>query len=144
MSFENVVWMGADEMNRRERHNYLTVFADLLAKRVISATPGKDASVWEAFAAELLRHNGHPKAIQHLAIDMRIAPIKVVSNNFHNAQVVYDKFHVTTNVVDACDQVQKAESRSNARKPNQLERTRWMWHKKRVKRTGRNPRSGSR
>ncbi len=45
LSFENVVWVGADEMNRRKGHNYLTVFAELLAKRVIFATPGKDATV---------------------------------------------------------------------------------------------------
>ena len=55
LSFENVVWVGADEMNRRKGHNYLTVFADLVAKRVLFATPGKDASVWEAFAGELQR-----------------------------------------------------------------------------------------
>jgi transposase len=58
LSFDTVVWVGADEMNRRKGHNYLTVFADLVAKRVLFATPGKDASVWAAFAAELLRHNG--------------------------------------------------------------------------------------
>jgi transposase len=67
LSFDTVVWVGADEMNRRKGHNYLTVFADLAAKRVLFATPGKDAAVWAAFAAafaaELLRHNGHPKAI---------------------------------------------------------------------------------
>jgi hypothetical protein len=50
LSFDNVVWVGADEMNQRKGHNYLMVFADLLAKRVLFATPGKDAS-WEAFAA---------------------------------------------------------------------------------------------
>jgi hypothetical protein len=55
LSFENVVWVGADEMNRRKGHNYLTVFADLLAKRVLFATPGKDASVWGTFAGELLQ-----------------------------------------------------------------------------------------
>jgi transposase len=70
LSFDNVVWVGADEMNRRKGHNYLTVFADLVAKRVLFVTLGKDARVWAAFAAELLRHNGHPKAIQHVAIDM--------------------------------------------------------------------------
>jgi hypothetical protein len=63
LSVENMVWVGADETNRRKGHNYLTVFADLVAKRGLFATSGKDASVWEAFAAELLRHNGHPKAI---------------------------------------------------------------------------------
>ena len=132
LSFDNVVWVGADEMNRRKGHNYLTVFADLLAKRVLFATPGKDASVWEAFAAELLRHNGHPKAIQYVAIDMSPAYIKWVSNNLGNAQVVYDKFHVIQNVVEACDRVRKVESRSNAGKRDLLERTRWMWLKNRV------------
>ncbi len=73
LSFENVIWVGADEMNRRKGHNYLTVFADLLAQRVLFDTPGKDASDWAAFATELLRHSGHPKAIQYVAIDMSAA-----------------------------------------------------------------------
>ncbi len=62
LSFDNVVWVGAD----------------LLAKRELFATPSKDASVWEAFAAELLRHNGHPKAIRRVAIDMSAAYTKGV------------------------------------------------------------------
>jgi transposase len=132
LSFDNVVWVGADEMNRRKGHNYLTVFADLLAKRVLFATPGRDASVWEAFAAELLRHNGHTKAIQYVAIDMSAAYIKGVNGNLWNARVVYDKFHVIQNVVEACDRVRKVESRSNAGKRDLLERTRWMWLKNRV------------
>ena len=132
LSFENVVWVGADEMNRRKGHNYLTVFADLLAKRVLFATPGKDASVWEALAAKLLRHNGHPKAIQHVAIDMSAAYTKGVSDNLGNARGVYDKFHVIQNVVEACDQIRKIESRADAGKRDLLERTRWMWLKNRV------------
>ena len=132
LSFDNVVRVGADEMNRRKGHNYLTVFADLMTKRVLFATPGKDALVWGAFAGELLRHNGHPKAIQYVAIDMSPAYIKGVSDNLGNAQVVYDKFHVIQNVVEACDRVRKVESRSNAGKRDQLERTRWMWLKNRT------------
>ncbi len=76
LSFENLVWVGANEMNRRQGQNYLTVFADLLAKQVIFAAPGKDASVWEAFDKELLWHNGHPKAIRYAAIDMSAACTK--------------------------------------------------------------------
>jgi transposase len=64
LSFGNVVWVGCDEMNRRKGHNYLTVFADLLTKRVLFVKPGRDASVWEVLAAELLLHNGHPKAVK--------------------------------------------------------------------------------
>ncbi len=132
LSLDNVVWVGGDKMNRRKGHNYLTVFADLLAKRVLFATPGKGASVWESFAAELLRHNGHPKAIQYVAIDMSAAYIKGVSDNFGNAQLVYGQYHVIQNIVEACDGVRKVESRSNAGKREQLERMRWMWLKNRV------------
>lgn len=60
-------------MNRRKEHNFLTVFADLMTKKVLFATPGKDAPVREAFGAELLRHNEHPKASQYEAIDMSAA-----------------------------------------------------------------------
>jgi transposase len=132
LSFDTELWVGADKMNRRKGHKYLTVFTDLVANRVLFATPGKDASVWAAFAAELLRHNGHPKAIQHVAIDMSAVYTKGVSNNLGNVQVVSDKFHVIQNVVEACDQVRKAESRADAGKRNRLERTRWMWLKNQV------------
>ena len=67
LSWEDVVWVGADEMNRRKGHNYLTVFVDLQAKRVLWAVEGKDAGVWERFVQALARHNGHPKAITQVA-----------------------------------------------------------------------------
>ncbi len=94
--------------------------------------PGKNASVWKAFAAGLLRNTGQPKAIQPAAIDMSAAYTRGVSDNFGNARVVYHKFHVTQNVVEACDQVRKAESRADAGKLDRLERPRWMWLKNRV------------
>lgn len=129
LSLEDAVWVGADEMNRRKGHNYLTVFADLVQKRVIFATPGKDASTWERFAAELLRHNGHPKAITQVAIDMSAAYAKGVRENFGNARIVYDKFHMVQNVVEACDKVRRTESRLNPESQERLERTRWLWRK---------------
>ena len=54
--------------------------------------------------------------------------------------MVYDKFHVIQNVVETCDQVQKADSRSgngrdrrsDAGKRELLEPTRWVWLKNRA------------
>ena len=40
LSFDKVVWVGADGINRRKGHNHQTVFADLMTKRVLFATPG--------------------------------------------------------------------------------------------------------
>ncbi len=138
LNFDNVVWVGADQMNRRKGRNYLTVFPDLVAKRVRFATPGKDASVWPTFAAELLRHSVHPKDIRHVTINMSAAYAKGVSDNSGNTQLVYDKFQVTQNVTKACDQVRKtksrayAESRAYAGKRDRLEGTGWMWLENRM------------
>lgn len=129
LSWENVVWVGADEMNRKKGHNYLTVFVDLQARRVLLAVEGKDASVWERFAAELGNHNGHPRAITMVAIDMSPAYAKGVRENFANAQIVFDKFHVVSQVVKAVDEVRRKEARVDAQAREQLERSSWLWRK---------------
>jgi transposase len=77
--WSEVVWVGGDEMNRKKGHNYVTVSADLMNKRVLFGTEGREANVWEAFADELRAHNGHPKAITQVAIDMSPAYIKGVT-----------------------------------------------------------------
>jgi transposase len=129
LSWEDVVWVGADEMNRKKGHNYLTVFVDLEAKRVLLAVEGKDAGTWEEFAAQLLKHNGHPKAITQVAIDMSPAYMKGVRENFGNAQVVFDKYHVVSQVVAAVEEVRRKEARQDAQAREQLERTSWLWRK---------------
>jgi len=129
LSWENVVWVGADEMNRKKGHNYLTVFVDLVAKRVLLAVEGKDAGTWERFADQLVKHNGHPKAITQIAIDMSPAYWRGVRENFGNAQIVFDKFHVVSQVVGAVEEVRRKEARQDARAREQLERTSWLWRK---------------
>jgi transposase len=129
LSWENVVWVGADEMNRRKGHNYLTVFVDLQAKRVLLAVEGKDASTWEGFAEQLGRHNGHPKAIRQVAIDMSPAYVKGVRENFSNAAIVYDKFHVVSQVNAAVEEVRRKEVRQDAEAREHLEKTCWLWRK---------------
>jgi len=42
--FSDVRVLGCDELSARKGHKYLSVFADLEAKRVLYATEGKDAS----------------------------------------------------------------------------------------------------
>ena len=67
-----------------------------------------------------------------MATEIGVAHVGGVRDNFGNARVVYYKFHVIQNVVEACDQLRKAESRAEAGKRDRLERTRWMWPKNRA------------
>jgi len=48
------MWCGwaLNEMNRKKGHNYLTVFVDLQARRVLLAVEGKDSGTWERFAEQ--------------------------------------------------------------------------------------------
>ena len=129
LSWADVVWVGADEMNRKKGHNYLTVFVDLMAKRVLLAVEGKDAGTWERFAEQLVKHNGHPKAITQVAIDMSPAYVKGVKENFGNALLVFDKYHVVSQVVKAVEEVRRKEARQDVQAREQLEKTCWMWRK---------------
>jgi len=127
--WSEVVWVGADEMNRKKGHKYVTVFADLEGKRVLFGVEGKDSSVWEAFADELLAHNGHPKAVTQVAIDMSAAYVKGVRENFGNAQLVFDKFHVVQAANKGVEEVRRLEAASDPGKRRQLAQSQWIFRK---------------
>jgi transposase len=127
--WSEVVWVGADEMNRKKGHNYITVFADLVNKRVLFGTEGKDASVWESFAQELQAHNGHPKAVTQVAIDMSPAFIKGVRDNFGNAELVFDKFHVIQEANEGVERVRRLEAQQDELKARQLAKSQWIFRK---------------
>lgn len=70
LDLSELVQLGVDELNCRKGHHYLTVFADLVARRVVFATAGKGHATFTRFAGELLKHNGHPWAITAVALDL--------------------------------------------------------------------------
>jgi transposase len=111
LDLSQLVHVGVDEMNTRKGHNYLSVFADLMNRRVIFATEGKDHSVFERFAEELGRHNGHPKSITKAAIDLSKAYQKGVRQELPNAEIVFDPFHVSALAGKAVDEVRRLEAR---------------------------------
>ncbi len=68
-------------MSVRKGHRYVSVFCDMVGKRVLFAVPGKDKKVWESFAAALADHNGHHRAIEEVSMDMSPAYIAGVKEN---------------------------------------------------------------
>ena len=128
--FSNVCCVGVDEMGVRKGQQYLSVFADLLAKRVLFATEGKDKATWIAFVAALEKHNGHRHCITQVSMDMSLAYENGVKENCRNAQVVFDKFHVLANTSKAVDKVRHAELRSGGKGVwESLHKSQWLWRK---------------
>ncbi len=62
-----------------------------------------------------------------MTIQMNSSYTKSVRDKLLNVRVVYDRFLVIQNLVDACDRLLKAESPTDAGKRDRLEQTRWMW-----------------
>jgi transposase len=128
--FSNVCCVGVDEMGLRKGQSYLSVFADLVAKRVLFATEGADRHSWTAFVAALEAHHGHRHAITQVSMDMSAGYERGVKDNCRNARVVFDKFHILANASKAVDQVRRAESRVGGQEVRDwLYKSQWLWRK---------------
>ena len=128
--FSQVCCVGVDEMSIRKGHEYVSVFADLVAKRVLFATEGKDQETWVKFVEALEEHNGHRHAITQASMDMSRAYQAGVAENCRNAQVVFDKFHVIKNANEAVDKVRRAEVRLGGQGVwENLYKSQWLWRK---------------
>ena len=123
--FSNVTCVGVDEMSIRKGHRYISVFADLVDKRVLFATEDRDASVWPKFLEALEAHNGHRHALTQVSQDMSPAYLKGVRENCRNAQVIHDKYHVIANLIQATEKVRRGEQQERP----ELKESRWIFRK---------------
>jgi len=128
--FSNVCCVGVDEMSVRKGHEYVSVFADMVAKRVLFATEGKDKETWVKFVEALEAHNGHRHAINQVSMDMSPAYESGVAQNCRNARVVFDKFHVIAHANKAVDKVRKNEIQMGGHGVFEaLRKSQWLWRK---------------
>jgi transposase len=128
--FSNVCCVGVDEMSVRKGHEYISVFADLVRKRVLFATEGKDKETWVKFLEALEQHNGHGHSITQASMDMSQAYQSGATENCRNVQVVFDKFHVIKNANEAVDKVRRAEVRLGGQGVwEALHKSQWLWRK---------------
>ena len=101
--------VGIDETSLRKGHEYVAVFHDLDAKRLLFATPGKDHQTVKAFAQDLQAHGGEPTAVAHACMDMSAAFLKGATAYLPNAQVSFNRFHVVALANESMDEVRSAE-----------------------------------
>ncbi len=106
--------VGMDETSQRKGHDYITLFVDMLQKRTIFITEGKDHETVKAFVSDLKAHNGKPENIKDVSCDMSPAFIRGVSKYLPDAKITFDRFHIMKILNKAVDEVRKQEVRSQA------------------------------
>ncbi|MEX3606431.1 MAG: transposase [Burkholderia sp.] len=117
--------IAVDETSYQRGHNYLTLVADALERKVVFVTEGKDAATIEAFVASLREHGGEPEQITSVSIDMSPAFIKGVETNLPNARITFDKFQVVAHAAKAVDPIRRIEQRIEQRINPELKGLRW-------------------
>lgn len=120
-----VTQVGVDETASRRGQRYVSLFVDLEQRKVLFATPGKDASTVAAFASDLKAHGGDPDAVTDVSADMSKAFFNGVTTNLPNAAVTFDKFHVVSLVNAAVEKVRRIEQKTCS----ELVGSRYVWLK---------------
>ncbi|MEA3523469.1 MAG: ISL3 family transposase [Campylobacterota bacterium] len=123
--FEDIDAIGMDETSRAKGHEYITLFVDLLKRRTIFITEGKDNTTVKRFAEDFQEHNGDIERIKNVSCDMSPAFIKGVKENLPNAEITFDKFHILKIINEAVNSVRKQEVSTN----NILKGTKYIWLK---------------
>src|ERR1700681_380295 len=116
-----VTAVAIDETSYRRGHEYLTLVADMQARRVAFVTTGKDASTIERFSPYLSEHRRAPEQVSSVSIDMSPAFIKGVNEHLPEARVTFDKFHVVAHASKALDAVRRQQQKLDP----QLKGMRW-------------------
>lgn len=124
-NFEDIDAIGVDETSRAKGHEYITLFVDLLKRRTIFITEGKDNTTVKRFKEDFEEHNGDVDNIKNVSCDMSPAFIKGVGENLPNAEITFDKFHILKIINEAVDSVRKEEVSNN----NVLKGTKYIWLK---------------
>ena len=111
-SHAEVSSFGVDETACKRGHNYVSVFVDMVTRRVLFATEGKDAATLERFREDFEAHGGDPEQITDVCCDMSQAFVCGVEKHFPKARITFDRFHLMKVLNEGVDEVRREESKT--------------------------------
>lgn len=126
MTYAAVEALGVDEKFVGSRLGYLTIFHDPLNPRVIGTAEGRKANTFKTFRQDFVEHQGVPESIRFITMDMSRSFQAGARNQFPEAEICFDAFHISQLVHDALDAVRRAEVKQEA----SLKGSRWGLLKK--------------
>ena len=105
--------IGIDETSSKKGHSYVTLSVDFDQNRVIFATKGKDQQTIDRLKLYLKDKGVAAENIKHVCIDMSPAFITGIRENFPEAKLIFDRFHVVKLLNEAMDEVRKKERKEH-------------------------------
>ena len=112
-NLSEVCAIAVDETSWQKGHKYVSFVFDYHSKKLIFGVEGKDNTVLEKFAQYLEERGGKRENIRQVCCDMSKAFIKGIEENFPQAAITFDKFHVIKAVNEALDKIRRREAHDN-------------------------------
>ena len=118
----NVTSIAMDETSFKKGQSYVTAVIDAAERKVIDVEEGRKAQTVIDFSLMLEAKRGDCTKIEYASSDMSSAYKSGIDFCFPNAKHIIDKFHVKKELLDAMDEVRKAEQRELKAKKNAVSR----------------------
>lgn len=125
LDFSSVTRVAVDETSSRRGHQYISLFVDPQAKLALFATEGKGKDTVSQFRGFLKNQEIPPEQIEEMCCDMSPSFISGIEEQFPDASISFDKFHIMKMVNEALDEVRRQEQL----KEPMLKKTRYIWLK---------------
>ncbi len=113
LDHSKVKQIGIDETSTKKGHHYITAAVDLDQRRVVHVTTGKSKESVGAIRKYLTTKDCCAEQIEEVCIDMSPSFIAGVLEEFPQASITFDRFHVVKLLNEAMDRVRKAERREH-------------------------------
>ena len=111
-----VTALSVDETSFKRGQSYVTVIVDANARRVIDVEQGRNDQTVIDFSYKLMEKGGDCEKIKFATLDMSKAYMNGMQECFPYAKLTIDKFHVKKLMLEALDEVRKAEQREHRSK----------------------------
>ena len=123
-----VTRVGIDEKSFLRGQNYITLLNDLDGGRVLDVVPERTEKACRDLINKALPTDWSRFKIEAVAMDMWPAFRNAASDLLEQAEVVYDRFHISKYLGEAVDQVRRAEHKQLlAQGDSSLTGTRYSW-----------------
>jgi transposase len=123
---DRLKYLGMDEKSFRRGQSYITLLTDLEESRVLDVVEERTAEaagqLWDTLSPE------QKQGVEAVAVDMWEPFIQTIQTQLPEADIVHDKFHVSSYLGEAVDKVRRQEHKELlAQGDETLKGTRQLW-----------------
>lgn len=122
-SLDKVRELSIDETSSKKGHNYLTILADREAKKVVGISQGKDTSAVLQAILDMEIRGALRSHVKCVSMDMSKSYISAANQYLNQADIVFDRFHITKKLNEQLDTLRRIEQS----KFSNLKNSRYLW-----------------